>query len=43
MRTPESAYDRRRLRQWLSGEARADGVSRRDMLRLLTAAGLAGA
>lgn len=39
MRTPESAYDRRRLRQWLAGEARADGVSRRDMLRLLAAAG----
>ncbi|MDT0609153.1 sulfite oxidase [Streptomyces lancefieldiae] len=43
MRTPETAYDRRRLRQWLAGEARADGVSRRDMLRLLAAAGLAGA
>ncbi|MCX5335661.1 sulfite oxidase [Streptomyces sp. NBC_00140] len=39
MRTDESAYDRRRLRQWLTGEARADGVSRRDMLRLLAAAG----
>ncbi|NUS16332.1 MAG: sulfite oxidase [Streptomyces sp.] len=39
MRTPESAYDRRRLRQWLAGEARADGVSRRDMLRLLAAVG----
>ncbi|MCX5366377.1 sulfite oxidase [Streptomyces sp. NBC_00124] len=39
MRTDESAYDRRRLRQWLAGEARADGVSRRDMLRLLAAAG----
>ncbi|CAM5573288.1 hypothetical protein STENM327S_03997 [Streptomyces tendae] len=35
MQTPKSAYDRRRLRQWLAGEARADGVSRRDMLRLL--------
>ncbi|MFD4257889.1 sulfite oxidase [Streptomyces sp. NPDC058534] len=43
MRTHESAYDRRRLRQWLAGEARADGVSRRDMLRLLAAAGIAGA
>ncbi|GAA4811986.1 hypothetical protein GCM10023220_48950 [Streptomyces ziwulingensis] len=43
LRTSESAYDRRRLRQWLAGEARADGVSRRDMLRLLAAAGLAGA
>ncbi|MEU6667482.1 sulfite oxidase [Streptomyces sp. NPDC046727] len=41
MRTPESAYDRRRLRQWLAGDARADGVSRRDLLRLLAAAGLA--
>ncbi|MGW3817663.1 molybdopterin-dependent oxidoreductase [Streptomyces sp. NPDC005046] len=36
----ESAYDRRRLRQWLSGEARAEGVSRRDMLRLAAAAGV---
>ncbi|MFD4526543.1 sulfite oxidase [Streptomyces sp. NPDC058470] len=36
----ESAYDRRRLRQWLAGDARADGVARRDMLRLLAAAGL---
>ncbi|MGW8742165.1 sulfite oxidase [Streptomyces sp. NPDC055794] len=43
MRTDESAYDRRRLRQWLAGEARADGVSRRSMLRLLAAAGTAGA
>ncbi|MFI7345514.1 sulfite oxidase [Streptomyces sp. NPDC049936] len=43
MRIHESAYDRRRLRQWLAGEARADGVSRRDMLRLLAAAGAAGA
>ncbi|MFD0053213.1 sulfite oxidase [Streptomyces sp. NPDC127168] len=41
MRTHESAYDRRRLHQWLAGEARADGVSRRDMLRLLAAAGAA--
>ncbi|MBQ0852447.1 sulfite oxidase [Streptomyces sp. BH-SS-21] len=38
----ESVYDRRRLRQWLTGEARADGIERRDMLRLLAAAGLAG-
>ncbi|ANJ11061.1 sulfite oxidase [Streptomyces parvulus] len=43
MRTPESSYDRRRLRQFLSGEARVDGVSRRVMLRLLAAAGVAGA
>ncbi|WP_314412324.1 sulfite oxidase [Streptomyces kroppenstedtii] len=39
----ESVYDRRRLRQWLAGVARADGVERRDMLRLLAAAGLATA
>ncbi|MEV0935402.1 sulfite oxidase [Streptomyces phaeochromogenes] len=39
----ESAYDRRRLRQWLAGEARADGVTRRRLLTLLaaTAAGTA--
>ncbi|MFD9466096.1 sulfite oxidase [Streptomyces sp. NPDC060027] len=36
----ESAYDRRRLRQWLAGDARAEGVSRRDMLRLAAAAGV---
>ncbi|MEU3790935.1 sulfite oxidase [Streptomyces fructofermentans] len=39
----EAAYDRRRLRQWLAGEARADGVDRRDLLRLLAAAGLSTA
>ncbi|MEU0738929.1 sulfite oxidase [Streptomyces sp. NPDC006134] len=43
MCSAESAYDRRRLRQWLAGEAHAPGVPRRDMLRLLAAAGLAGA
>ncbi|MGV9558565.1 sulfite oxidase [Streptomyces sp. NPDC003522] len=39
----ETDYDRRRLRQWLDGEARADGVSRRRLLTLLaaTAAGTA--
>jgi len=37
----ESAYDRRRLRQWLAGEGRADGIERRDLLRLVAAAGLA--
>ncbi|MEV3856919.1 sulfite oxidase [Streptomyces sp. NPDC050095] len=37
----EAEYDRRRLRQWLTGRARADGVARRDLLRLLAAAGLA--
>jgi DMSO/TMAO reductase YedYZ molybdopterin-dependent catalytic subunit len=41
--TSESGYDRRRLRQWLAGDARADGVARRDMLRLLAAAGLTAA
>jgi DMSO/TMAO reductase YedYZ molybdopterin-dependent catalytic subunit len=40
MPTDESAYDRRRLRQWLAGEARAEGVSRRDLLRLAAAAGV---
>ncbi|MCX4546295.1 sulfite oxidase [Streptomyces sp. NBC_01565] len=37
----EAAHDRRRLRQWLAGQARADGVARRDLLRLLAATGLA--
>ncbi|WP_320773984.1 sulfite oxidase [Streptomyces sp. CRN 30] len=37
----ESAYDRRRLRQWLTGGARAEGVSRRTLLRLLAVAGAA--
>jgi DMSO/TMAO reductase YedYZ molybdopterin-dependent catalytic subunit len=37
----EAAYDRRRLRQWLAGRAHADGVTRRDLMRLLAAAGLA--
>ncbi|MGW7269768.1 sulfite oxidase [Streptomyces sp. NPDC054864] len=35
----EEEYDRRRHAQWCAGEARADGVARRDMLRLLAAAG----
>ncbi|MEU6673040.1 sulfite oxidase [Streptomyces sp. NPDC046925] len=35
----EEGYDRRRRAQWLAGQARADGVARRDMLRLLAAAG----
>ncbi|MFD4481267.1 sulfite oxidase [Streptomyces sp. NPDC058471] len=39
----EEGYDGRRHAQWLAGEARADGVARRDMLRLLAAAGTAGA
>ncbi|MER6219935.1 sulfite oxidase [Streptomyces sp. 900105755] len=39
----ETVYDHRRLRQWLAGEARADGVTRRRLLTLLaaTAAGTA--
>ncbi|MFF0409330.1 sulfite oxidase [Kitasatospora sp. NPDC004745] len=35
----EAAYDRLRRRQWLAGEARADGVDRRTLLRMLAAAG----
>ncbi|MEV0323821.1 sulfite oxidase [Streptomyces sp. NPDC050658] len=35
----EAEYDGRRRTQWLAGEARAAGVARRDMLRLLAAAG----
>src|SRR3954471_23781730 len=34
----ETEYDRRRLRQWLAGEPRAEGVTRRRLLTLLTAA-----
>ncbi|MGW0423388.1 hypothetical protein [Streptomyces sp. NPDC003015] len=39
----ETDYDHRRLRQWLAGEAKADGVTRRRLLTLLaaTAAGTA--
>lgn len=40
MTTEETDYDRRRLRQWLAGQARADGVTRRDLLRLALAAGV---
>ncbi|MEV7085182.1 sulfite oxidase [Streptomyces sp. NPDC093085] len=40
MRIDESAYDRHRLGQWLAGEARAEGVSRRTLLRLAVAAGV---
>jgi DMSO/TMAO reductase YedYZ molybdopterin-dependent catalytic subunit len=39
----EAAYDRERLRQWLAGQARADGVSRRRLLTLLAATAAAGA
>ncbi|MFK4071141.1 sulfite oxidase [Streptomyces sp. NPDC029674] len=39
----EASYDRRRLHQWRAGLARAEGVGRRDMLRLLAAAGVVSA
>ncbi|MFJ5262591.1 sulfite oxidase [Streptomyces sp. NPDC088387] len=39
----ETAYDRRRLRQWLAGEARADGVTRRRLLTMLAATAAATA
>ncbi|MEU8989140.1 sulfite oxidase [Streptomyces sp. NPDC048558] len=42
-RVDETAYDRRRLRQWLAGDARADGVSRRRLLTLLAATAAATA
>jgi DMSO/TMAO reductase YedYZ molybdopterin-dependent catalytic subunit len=35
----ETAYDRLRLRQWLSGRARGTGVTRRDLLRFAGAVG----
>lgn len=38
----EEAYEGRRRAQWLAGEARAAGVGRRDMLRVLAAVGAAG-
>ncbi|MEU0128088.1 sulfite oxidase [Streptomyces sp. NPDC006289] len=37
----EAAYDRMRLRQWSRGSARAAGIDRRDLLRLVAAASLA--
>ncbi|UED87129.1 sulfite oxidase [Streptomyces profundus] len=39
----ERRYDRRRLRQFLAGTARADGIERRDLLRLLAAGGAVAA
>ncbi|MFF1905861.1 sulfite oxidase [Kitasatospora sp. NPDC058218] len=39
----EAAYDRLRRHQWLAGEARADGVERRTLLRMLAAAGVLAA
>lgn len=43
MTSDERTYDRRRLRQWLAGTARAEGIERRDLLRLLAAAGVTAA
>ncbi|MFD6531721.1 sulfite oxidase [Streptomyces sp. NPDC060184] len=37
----ESAYDRMRMRQWADGRARAAGIGRRDLLRLVAAASVA--
>ncbi|MET9443645.1 sulfite oxidase [Streptomyces sp. NPDC006610] len=42
-RHDETAYDRHRLRQWLAGDARADGVGRRRLLTLLAATAAATA
>lgn len=39
----EYTYDRLRRRQWLAGEARADGVDRRTLLRMAAAAGVLAA
>ena len=43
MTIDERLYDRRRLRQFLDGTARADGIDRRALLRLLAAGGALGA
>lgn len=37
----EFSYDRTRLGQWLRGQARGDGLSRRDLMRLSAGIGLA--
>ncbi|MFD9504247.1 sulfite oxidase [Streptomyces sp. NPDC060035] len=37
----EAAYDRLRLRQWSSGDARSAGIDRRDLLKLVVAASVA--
>ncbi len=39
----EAAYDHHRMRQWLAGDARAEGVSRRRLLTLLAATAAATA
>jgi DMSO/TMAO reductase YedYZ molybdopterin-dependent catalytic subunit len=36
----EAVYDRTRFRQWLAGQARGDGLSRRDLLRAVAGAGM---
>ncbi|AUG81058.1 sulfite oxidase [Kitasatospora sp. MMS16-BH015] len=38
----EFEYDRRRRRQWLAGQARAEGVERRTLLRMMAATGVLG-
>ncbi|WP_299539222.1 sulfite oxidase [uncultured Streptomyces sp.] len=38
----ETAYDAMRLRQWARGRARSAGLERRDLLRLVAAASVAG-
>ncbi|RMI27694.1 sulfite oxidase, partial [Streptomyces triticirhizae] len=43
MTIDERLYDRRRLRQFLDGRARAEGIDRRALLRLLAAGGALGA
>jgi DMSO/TMAO reductase YedYZ molybdopterin-dependent catalytic subunit len=42
-RGEETSYDRERLGQWLAGQARAEGISRRRLLALLAAASAATA
>jgi DMSO/TMAO reductase YedYZ molybdopterin-dependent catalytic subunit len=39
----EGTYDRLRLTQWLAGQAHGDGISRRDLMRLSAAVGVAAA
>jgi hypothetical protein len=39
----EPGYDRLRLSQWSAGQARDDGISRRDLMRLSAGLALAGA
>jgi hypothetical protein len=38
----EPGYDRLRLSQWSAGQARDDGISRRDLMRLSAGLALAG-